>query len=55
MGNESHGISTDVLQSCSNTIRIDMEPRIDSLSLPIATGILLHGLRQREAKTNRQD
>jgi tRNA G18 (ribose-2'-O)-methylase SpoU len=48
LGNESNGISPAVIRSCHHTIRIDMEEGVDSLSLPIATGILLHGLRERE-------
>jgi tRNA G18 (ribose-2'-O)-methylase SpoU len=50
MGNESSGISTNVIDVCHYTIRIDMEPGVDSLSVPIATGILLNGLRERERK-----
>lgn len=48
MGNESNGISDTVRRACSLTIRIDMDSSVDSLSVPIATGILLHGLRERE-------
>jgi tRNA G18 (ribose-2'-O)-methylase SpoU len=47
VGNESNGISQAVVLSCHHTIRIDMDDGVDSLSLPIATGILLHGLRER--------
>ena len=50
MGNESTGISNDVIKACTHTIRINMEENVDSLSLPIATGILLHGLREREQR-----
>jgi tRNA G18 (ribose-2'-O)-methylase SpoU len=50
MGNESSGISTNVIDVCNYTIRIDMEPGVDSLSVPIAAGILLNGLRERECK-----
>jgi len=50
MGNEGHGISKAVIDACTQRIRIDMEPGVDSLSVPIACGILLHGLREREWK-----
>jgi tRNA G18 (ribose-2'-O)-methylase SpoU len=48
MGNEANGITSNVIRSCHKTIRIGMEDGVDSLSVPIATGILLHGLRERE-------
>ena len=48
MGNEANGVSPQVTKSCSHTLRIDMEPNVDSLSVPVATGILLNGLRERE-------
>lgn len=50
MGNEANGITSDVVASCRYSIRIDMEQGVDSLSVPIATGILLHGIREREHK-----
>lgn len=50
LGNEANGISNAVVQACQRTVRIDMEPGVDSLSLPIAAGILLNGLRERETK-----
>jgi tRNA G18 (ribose-2'-O)-methylase SpoU len=48
MGNEGRGISEEVVKQCTNRIRIDMALGVDSLSVPIACGILLHGLRERE-------
>ena len=48
MGNEGNGIKEEVLKGCTHRIRIDMVDGVDSLSVPIATGILLHGLRERE-------
>ena len=48
MGNEGNGISKQVAASCSKRIRIKMVNGVDSLSVPIATGILLHGLQERE-------
>ena len=50
MGNEAKGISSDVIAKCHHSLRIDMEVGVDSLSVPIATGILLHGIRERENK-----
>lgn len=50
MGNESSGISSDVVGECRYSVRIDMELGVDSLSVPVATGILLHGIRERENK-----
>jgi tRNA G18 (ribose-2'-O)-methylase SpoU len=48
MGNEGNGISSVVAKACSYTMRIDMVRGVDSLSVPIATGILLHGLKERD-------
>jgi tRNA G18 (ribose-2'-O)-methylase SpoU len=50
MGNEGRGISSSVQKACTKRIRINMLSGIDSLSVPIATGILLHGLQERETK-----
>jgi tRNA G18 (ribose-2'-O)-methylase SpoU len=47
MGNEANGISSVVAKACSYTMRIDMVQGVDSLSVPIAAGILLHGLKER--------
>jgi tRNA G18 (ribose-2'-O)-methylase SpoU len=52
MGNEANGISNEVIQACQRTLRIDMVHGVDSLSVPIAAGILLNGLREREASDN---
>ena len=49
MGNEGNGISKPVADACTQRIRIEIERGVDSLSVPIACGILLHGLREREA------
>lgn len=50
-GNEANGISDAVIQACHATIRIDMANGVDSLSVQIAAGILLNGLREREGNT----
>lgn len=47
LGNEANGISQSVIDACTSTIRIDMDERVDSLSVPVAAGILLHGLKTR--------
>jgi tRNA G18 (ribose-2'-O)-methylase SpoU len=49
LGNESTGISDVTIQACAHRILIGMDDGVDSLSVPIATGILLHGLKEREA------
>lgn len=48
LGNEGHGISQSVIQSCNHRLRIAMSDGVDSLSVGVAAGILLHGLRERE-------
>jgi tRNA G18 (ribose-2'-O)-methylase SpoU len=53
MGNEGNGIKKEVLERCTLRIRIDMVDGVDSLSLPIACGILLHGLRERESSAKK--
>ena len=44
LGNEGHGISSEVIQACDERIRIGMSNGVDSFSLPVAAGILLHGI-----------
>ncbi|GKY95060.1 hypothetical protein MPSEU_000470200 [Mayamaea pseudoterrestris] len=46
-GSEGSGISRPVVDACTYTLRIDMKEGVDSLSLPIAAGIILHGLHER--------
>lgn len=46
--NEGNGISYEVSTICSKRRGIDMEDGVDSLSVPVATGILLHGLKELE-------
>ncbi|KAL7469256.1 hypothetical protein ACHAXS_009517 [Conticribra weissflogii] len=48
LGNEGHGIRDEVIQECDKRIRIGMSKGVDSFSLPVAAGILMHGLAQRE-------
>lgn len=48
VGNEANGISSHVVEACTYRLRIEMATGVDSLSVPIATGIILHGLKERE-------
>jgi tRNA(Leu) C34 or U34 (ribose-2'-O)-methylase TrmL len=50
IGNEGTGISERVIKACTKRIRIGMDEGVDSLSIPVATGILLHGLKEREMR-----
>ncbi len=50
LGNEGKGISEQVIASCDFRIRIGMTDSVDSLSVGVAGGILLHGIREREKK-----
>ena len=49
-GNEGHGISERVAEACAERIRIDIADGVDSLSVPVACGILLNGLKERERR-----
>lgn len=48
LGNEGNGISKEVIESCGNRLRISMSDGVDSLSVGVAAGILMHGIRERE-------
>jgi len=50
MGNEADGVSKKVLGVCRQRITIGMVDGVDSLSVGVATGILLHGMREREER-----
>lgn len=52
MGNEGNGISLAVREATTHKLRIQIESEVDSLSVPVATGILLNGLREREKSNN---
>ena len=52
VGNEDRGISSDVMSVCTGLIRIDMAPNVDSVSITVAAGIFLNGLREREKGGN---
>ena len=51
LGNEGHGIHKEVIQECDKRIRIGMASSVDSLSLPIAAGILMHALSSRSRRS----
>ena len=51
LGNEGHGIRKEVIQECDKRIRIGMASSVDSLSLPIAAGILMHALSSRSRRS----
>jgi tRNA G18 (ribose-2'-O)-methylase SpoU len=48
LGNEGNGLTKQMAGSCDHTIRIQMDGITDSLSIGVAGGILLHGMKERE-------
>mmetsp|Transcript_20440 Transcript_20440/g.28755 ORF Transcript_20440/g.28755 Transcript_20440/m.28755 type:complete len:577 (-) Transcript_20440:176-1906(-) len=49
LGNEANGISNEVIKACTmGKLHVGIVPEVDSLSVGVAAGILLHGLRERE-------
>ena len=50
LGNEGNGLTKEVAASCDHRLRIGMSEEVDSLSIGVAAGILLHGMREREQK-----
>lgn len=48
LGNEGDGISHRVAQASDSSVRIGMAVGVDSFSLPVAAGILMHGFRNKE-------
>lgn len=48
LGNEGHGIRRSVINECDYRIKIGMSNCVDSLSLPVAAGILIHGMCSRQ-------
>jgi len=47
LGNEGNGIREEVIRECDKRIKISMASSVDSLSLPIAAGILMYTLSSR--------
>ncbi len=52
LGNEGNGIRNEVIKECNQRIKISMANGIDSLSLPVAAAILMHGLGQTMTHAN---
>lgn len=50
VGNEDKGICFAVRSAIQTPCRIDMHPGVDSLSITVAAGVFLNGLREREAR-----
>ena len=46
MGNEGAGVSSEVLDMCDKYIYIDMNERVESLNVSIATSIILYELNR---------
>ena len=46
LGNEGHGIRTNILRKCTHLVRIDggSEGGVDSLNVSVTGGIMLHHL-----------
>lgn len=50
LGNEGNGIRPEVIAECDKRLKISMAKGVDSLSLPVAAAILMHGLSQGDTK-----
>ncbi|MCA9216840.1 MAG: RNA methyltransferase [Planctomycetales bacterium] len=48
VGNETHGISPDILEACDQRLTISMLNGTDSVNVAIATGIFAHAYRSRK-------
>jgi len=46
MGNEGAGVSSEVLDMCDKYIYIDMNEKVESLNVSIATSIILYELNR---------
>ena len=44
LGSEGHGLSADWVARCNHAVTIPMAPRVDSLNVAVAAGILLYHL-----------
>ena len=44
LGNEGNGIRSEVIAECEKRIKIGMAKGVDSMSVPVAAAILMHGL-----------
>ena len=57
LGNEGHGVRTNILKRCSHLIKItgsakDSDSLVDSLNVSVTGGILLHHIMSRHSKKN---
>ncbi|KAL9183804.1 hypothetical protein ACHAXT_004660 [Thalassiosira profunda] len=50
LGNEGNGLRNEVVRACDRRLRIGMAGGVDSLSLPMAAGILIYGLAQKQTQ-----
>ena len=46
MGNEGSGVNRDLLEECDKTLFIDMDEKVESLNVAVATSILLYELNK---------
>jgi TrmH family RNA methyltransferase len=46
IGNESNGVSKEIVDKLNNTIRIPGDGKAESLNVSVATGIILNELRK---------
>lgn len=46
MGSEAHGLSGDIIERVDSTLRIDMEPQVESLNMAVAAGVILFEARR---------
>ncbi len=42
LGNEGHGLSTDVAEACSKQVKLAMQSGVDSLNVAVASGVFLY-------------
>jgi TrmH family RNA methyltransferase len=52
VGNEGDGISREVLDACTDLVKIPMSPGQDSLNVGVATGIFLYEVRRKSWGTS---
>ena len=46
MGNEGNGVSEEILDMCDSYLYIDMNEKVESLNVGVATSIILYELNQ---------
>ena len=45
LGNESHGVSPEIIKKADKVVKIEMEDAIDSLNVAVAAGILMNSFK----------